>query len=160
MLTSRITKKDYPSVKQALFEKQNGVCALCNRPLDGDINKHHLDHDHALSGSNAGRIRGLLCTLCNGTEGIMKHKFNRSGLVGCDVDYIQWLKNLVTYLERDYSENRMHDKFIPDKVKWFTRLTKTDMINEMVSQGFIYSESDDRKTLAKNYRKQLMKVTK
>lgn len=160
MLTSRITKKDYPSVKQALFEKQNGVCALCKRPLDGELNEHHLDHDHALSGNNEGRIRGLLCNLCNGLEGIVKHKFNRSGLVSREVDYIQWLRNLTDYLDTDYSENKIHDKFIPDKVKWFTRLTKTDMIAEMISKGFGYSETEDRKTLAKNYRKQLMKVTK
>ena len=160
MLTSRITKKDYPSVKQALFEKQNGVCALCKRPLEGELDKHHLDHDHALSGNNAGRVRGLLCNLCNGTEGNVKHKFNRSGLVSRDVDYIQWLRNLADYLERDYSENKLHDKFIPDKVKWFVRLTKPDMIAEMISMGFEYSENDERKTLAKNYRKQLMKVTK
>lgn len=160
MFTPRITKKDYPSVKQALFDKQKGLCALCGLPLDPELEKNHLDHDHALNGPNAGRVRGLLCNLCNGTEGIVKHKFNRSGLVARNVDYIQWLKNLVTYLEQDYSENRMHDKFIPDKVKWFTRLTKPDMITEMVVNGFVYSDSDDRKTLAKNYRKQLMKVTK
>lgn len=37
MLTKRITKKDYPSIKQALFEQQNGLCALCGRPLEGDL---------------------------------------------------------------------------------------------------------------------------
>jgi len=160
MLTKRITKKDYPSIKQALFEQQNGLCALCGRPLEGGLEKHHLDHDHALSGSNAGRVRGLLCNLCNGTEGIVKHKFNRSGLVSRDVDYIEWLESLVAYLKRDYSQNRMHDKFIPDKVKWFTRLTKSDMIAEMISMGFEYSETEDRKALAKSYRRQLMKATK
>lgn len=160
MLTKRITKKDYPSIKQALFDKQGGCCALCKRPLEGDIEKHHLDHDHALDGENAGRVRGLLCNLCNGTEGIVKHKFNRSGLVSRDVDYIVWLENLLAYLKQDYSENRIHDKFIPDKVKWFSRLTKPDMIAEMVSMGFEYAEKDERKALTAKYRKQLMKATK
>lgn len=160
MLTKRITKKDYPELKQVLFNNQQGKCALCGLPLEGELDKHHLDHDHALSGPNAGRVRGLLCNLCNGTEGIVKHKFNRSGLVSRDVDYIQWLKNLVAYLEQDYSDNRIHDKFIPDKVRWFTRLTKPDMIAEMVSMGFTYDEKDERKALATKYRKQLMKATK
>lgn len=160
MLTTRITKKDYPALKKALFEEQNGVCAICKRALDGDINSHHLDHDHALTGNNAGRVRGLLCTLCNGTEGIMKHKFNRSGLVAKDVDYIEWLESLIAYLKMDKSQNKIHDKFIPDKVKWFSRLTKPAMIVEMGVMGFECNEAADRKALTASYRKQLMKATK
>lgn len=160
MLTKRITKKDYPELKQSLYDQQGGLCPICNRPLDPELDKNHLDHNHALTGTNAGRIRGLLCNLCNGTEGIMKHKFNRSGLVKNDVDYLVWLRNLVNYLEVDHQDKLMHDKFLPDKVKWFTRQTKTDMIAEMISMGFEYSDADDRKGLVVKYRKQLMKATK
>jgi len=160
MLTTRITKKSYPDLKRALFIEQDGLCAICKRPLEGDINKHHLDHDHALTGPNAGRVRGLLCTLCNGTEGIMKHKFNRSGLVAQNVDYITWLESLITYLKADKSDKPMHDRFIPDKVKWFSRLPKTAMIIEMDAMGFEYKETDERKALTAGYRKHLMKATK
>ncbi|QDH49244.1 endonuclease [Pantoea phage Phynn] len=160
MLTKRITKKEYPALKQALYDQQNGACAICKRPLEGDINKHHLDHDHALTGDNAGRVRGLLCNLCNGTEGIMKHKFNRSGLVAKDVEYIEWLENLLSYLKEDKSDNKIHDRFIPDKVKWFSRLTKPAMIVEMGVIGFDCDENAERKALISSYRKQLMKATK
>lgn len=156
----RIKKVDYPVVKQQLYEKQNGVCALCKRPLDGDLNQHHLDHDHELHGDSAGRVRGLLCSLCNATEGIVKHKFNRSGLVSGGVDYVAWLRSLANYVDTDYTDNPIHDKFIPDKTKWFSRLTKTEMIQEMKNEDFLYLESDERKILTKKYRKQLMDKTK
>lgn len=40
---------------QALVEKQQGRCAICNRPV-----KLMVDHDHL-----TGLVRGLLCTHCN-----------------------------------------------------------------------------------------------
>ncbi|QPI17822.1 recombination endonuclease VII [Pectobacterium phage POP12] len=156
----RIKKTDYPALKQKLYNEQNGLCKLCKRPLEGDVSKHHLDHDHELCGDGAGRVRGLLCVLCNSVDGIIKHKFNRSGLASKNVDYAQYLRDLADYVSNDYTDNPIHDKFIPDKTKWFNRQTKYDMIAEMQNQGFSYLESDDRKTLGKKYRKQLMDKTK
>jgi hypothetical protein len=47
-----------------LFNKQNGVCAICSRPeseiLRGKIRALNVDHDHS-----TGKIRGLLCSECN-----------------------------------------------------------------------------------------------
>ena len=54
-----ITLEDY----QALWDNQSGACAICGR---SDI-KMQLDHDH----SN-GRVRGLLCHLCNRAIGILE----------------------------------------------------------------------------------------
>lgn len=41
-----------------LLEKQNGVCALCDRPPKN--RRLDLDHDHKLM-----VVRGLLCVRCN-----------------------------------------------------------------------------------------------
>jgi len=51
-----------------LFEKQNGVCAICGEPANrrGSLD---VDHDH-----DTGEIRGLLCWNCN--TGIGKFKEN------------------------------------------------------------------------------------
>ena len=56
-----ITLVDY----DRMFEKQNGVCAICSNPETrkgngGNIKPLGVDHDHA-----SGKIRGLLCQICN-----------------------------------------------------------------------------------------------
>lgn len=45
--------------REELYAKQNGTCAICKRPeaICGTLN---VDHDHS-----TGRVRGLLCTMCN-----------------------------------------------------------------------------------------------
>jgi hypothetical protein len=49
-----------PEDKQALFEKQDGKCAVCSDLLKPGRTGTHLDHDHT-----TGKVRGLLCGLCN-----------------------------------------------------------------------------------------------
>jgi hypothetical protein len=60
-----ITSVDY----DALLERQSGRCAVCGEkggaPLTGDDARArsrvlHVDHEHG-----TGRVRGLLCRLCN-----------------------------------------------------------------------------------------------
>jgi len=43
-----------------MFEKQNGVCAICKKPGDGKWKKLCVDHCHT-----TGKVRGLLCKRCN-----------------------------------------------------------------------------------------------
>lgn len=152
--------KLYKEEKQRLFDLQGGVCPLCKRPLDTDVQANHLDHDHSLSGSQAGKVRALLCNLCNVTEGMMKHKFNRSGLKGQNIDYLVWLKELVTYLEKDYSEANIHPEYVTDKSKEFGRLSKEEMVQEMLKAGFVYNESDTKTKLQASFKKQLRKSLK
>jgi len=48
-----------PEQYQAIYEAQNGKCAICQRAT-GKIKKLAVDHDH-----KTGKIRGLLCSVCN-----------------------------------------------------------------------------------------------
>lgn len=43
-----------------LFQKQNGLCAFCARPLDAESNRTHRDHSHV-----TGQTRGLVHSACN-----------------------------------------------------------------------------------------------
>ncbi|QPI13768.1 packaging and recombination endonuclease VII [Serratia phage 4S] len=149
--------KLYKEEKQKLFDLQKGICPICGRELTGDVQQHHLDHDHALDGPQAGKVRGLLCNLCNGTEGIMKHKFNRSGLAGRGVDYIEWMQALLDYLKKDYSDNNIHPQLVKDKTKQFTRLSKDDMIAEMTKLGYEVKSWETKEQIAKSFQKQFKK---
>lgn len=146
--------------KEKFAKEQNYCCKLCGLPFEGDVSKQHLDHDHALEGKNAGKVRSLLCPLCNAAEGQMKHKFNRSGLKGRDIDYVVWLEALVGYLKQDYSENNLHPNYPTDMAKQFSRLSKPDMIESMQSYGFSYNTSDSKEQLLKSFKKQFKKAIK
>ena len=55
-----------PDGYNLLMEVQGGVCAICEKPeLDGK--RLHVDHAH-----RTGRVRGLLCGLCNRGIGSLK----------------------------------------------------------------------------------------
>jgi hypothetical protein len=43
-----------------MYEGQNGVCAVCEKPGDGRWKKLCVDHDH-----KTGKVRQLLCRRCN-----------------------------------------------------------------------------------------------
>ena len=119
--------KKFKEEKSRLYIEQNCVCPICLRELDSDVQKNHLDHDHALEGANAGKVRGLLCNLCNALEGQIDHKFTSSGLKSRNVDKINWLKSLIDYYEQDNTANPVHPAFINDKTKQFSRCNITEM---------------------------------
>jgi len=52
----------------AMFEKQNGLCAICSSPPP-DHHKKRLNIDHC---HTSGRVRGLLCDACNRGIGLLK----------------------------------------------------------------------------------------
>src|SRR5947207_5846614 len=49
---------------ETLWRNQEGRCALCHRPLRRGRRQTCVDHDH-----DTGRVRGLLCILCNQSLG-------------------------------------------------------------------------------------------
>lgn len=60
--TYGITLEQY----ELLFNRQNGLCAICNKPELGTRNDYlAVDHDHTTN-----EIRGLLCNFCNRAIGL------------------------------------------------------------------------------------------
>jgi hypothetical protein len=72
-LVYKITEQEY----NALYNKQDGACAICKT-------KHPrlaVDHCHS-----TGTVRGLLCTKCNTGIGMFSDKYD---LVKAAADYLQ-----------------------------------------------------------------------
>jgi hypothetical protein len=78
-----------------LLIAQGGLCALCKRPQlkacgrtgAKDVERMHVDHDH-----KSGKIRGLLCALCNRGLGCFSE----------DPDLLEWA---AAYLRSHCSES-------------------------------------------------------
>jgi hypothetical protein len=73
-----------PELYERIFEKQNGLCAICRVALDRTAygkRSVHLDHDHA-----TGVNRQLLCALCNAGLGAFR---DDPVLMRAAADYIE-----------------------------------------------------------------------
>lgn len=155
-----IGKKEMVAEKERLYWKQNCKCPLCGLDLNSNIQSNHIDHDHNLDGHNAGKVRGLLCILCNPTEGEIMHKLKSSGLIAKDVDPIKWLKSLIQYYESDLSENNIHPNYIVDKIKKFKLFNKPEMIEQLEEIGTSIPEKATKADLIELYRKDFRKYMK
>ncbi len=53
--------------KQQLYNRQNGLCAVCGEPLDKDLSKNHVDHiiPWTLVGDELPDNYQYLCCYCN-----------------------------------------------------------------------------------------------
>lgn len=75
-----INENDY----ERMFEIQRGRCKVCHstsRSRYGKVERLHIDHDH-----KTGKVRGLLCHMCNGALGLLR-------------DDATILKRIIQYLE-------------------------------------------------------------
>ncbi|HAW2200216.1 TPA: endonuclease VII [Escherichia coli] len=144
-------RKDIPAYKQELFKKQKGICPISKIQIT-DVNKAHLDHNHILSGSQAGRCRGLLIAQANVLEGRLKHQFKMSGLAS-HIDYLSFLKNLIVYLEKDNGHNPVHPQLQVDLLKQFKKQTLKQMRETFLIENI--KPEGDKKSLTDLYKKHL-----
>lgn len=74
-----LTQEDY----NTMVKNQNNRCAICDKPGGFGLEKLVIDHCHT-----TGKVRGLLCRLCNNSLGGFRDK-------------IEILKSAVRYLEKN-----------------------------------------------------------
>ena len=96
----KLTAAETKTMRDKIAMAQGNLCPLCGgdfkeaklvkRKLKPKLIKV-LDHDHA-----TGVIRGVLCNNCNGMEGQISNRANRAKR---NITALQWLRNLVGYLE-------------------------------------------------------------
>ena len=115
-----LQSKNLKEHREDKLVEQDNICPLCGEHIE--IDKAALDHDH-----DSGLIRQVLHLGCNTYEGIVLHKFKRSG-VHKRTDIVTYLKNLLKYWEQDYSMNFIHPSEKPKEDKMgkreFNKLNK------------------------------------
>ncbi|MCP4541730.1 MAG: hypothetical protein GY832_31750 [Chloroflexi bacterium] len=92
-LSRRAKIKYYYGLKSEEYEvmlsQQHGVCGICGKPPTKQRVSLDVDHDH-----ETGKIRGLLCNVCNRHLGRVEAGWNYKG---------EWGLQMVDYLRRNRS---------------------------------------------------------
>lgn len=86
----RLKAKDLPAFKGLLYQKQNGLCAICHHPFKLDFNSV-LDHDHV-----TGLCRGLVHRNCNSLLGKLETYSKRY-----PTDLTAFLHGVQAYLQQN-----------------------------------------------------------
>lgn len=132
----QLEPKDVRETRERLLEEQEGFCTLCETYIQlGDA---HLDHSH-----QTGRIRGVLCSSCNKTEGILRSKFIRSG-IHKKIKFETYLKNLAEYLTKEH-----HKIYHPSNRPGSKKLMKSSynkLIRE-INKANVYYKSKGKKVI-------------
>lgn len=84
----RIKTSEVSIIKHRLYDKQKGICPLCETKMPSLVNAC-LDHDH-----DTGLIRSVLCRNCNGIEGKIKNLVRRARR---GMEYEQYLGRIILY---------------------------------------------------------------
>lgn len=94
----KLQRSQMTAYRHKLLREQNGLCAICGKPLDMLRTKGEgvLDHDH-----DTGYIRGLLHRSCNAAEGKVSNAAGQWGAKSTSYPAIKvWLRQLLDYWEQ------------------------------------------------------------
>lgn len=98
--------KELKQFREDLAHAQEHICPICVKKREP--HEFVVDHQHKTKGEKnghkgAGMVRGVICFMCNATEGRMLAKFKRSGL-NKDVDFGDYLRALADYLDQPVTQ--------------------------------------------------------
>jgi len=140
----RLKNKDIKEYRLRRLKEQQGICPLCGTYIAED--EAVLDHNHA-----TGKIRQVLHRSCNQSEGRIKSWIDRSR----GSDQILFLKNLVIYLETEYTDNPEHPIHLVEMHKKFKRMSKIKQIEQLTEYNVILKGTETKSDLLKLYKKYL-----
>jgi len=118
----QLEQKDLKEFRETLANEQELVCPICKHKRD--LSDFVVDHQHKTKGekngeNGAGMVRGVICFMCNSTEGRMLSYFKRSGL-NKDTSFIDYLRGLADYLDKP-TTNYIHPSEKPKERRLMKR---------------------------------------
>jgi len=99
----QLESKDLKPYREKVALEQDLICPICKNKRD--LKDFVVDHQHKTKNeqngiNGAGMVRGVICFMCNSTEGRMLSYFKRSGL-NKDTSFSEYLRELASYLEQE-----------------------------------------------------------
>ena len=115
------TPADIKRVRDEMVKSQNGIDPILNEPFK---EPPALDHDHTSQ-----HVRAALNRNTNAFEGLVTNAHKRCLQWLTDKPLPDILRNLASYLERDYSTNPRHPAWIKRVTTDFNKLKAQQQIN-------------------------------
>ena len=102
-------------LRSFLLDKQNGRCPICTNVILDSV----LDHSHRRRIGGSGRVRGVLCRMCNVFLAKAENNCTRYGIGQRNLPGV--LRNIADYLEKPHT-HYIHPSEKP-KAKKLTKLS-------------------------------------
>ncbi len=106
----QLTASNVKFVRDALIQKQNGICPICKN----DMVMPTLDHSHTSRHNGDGKVRGAICNSCNRFIGVVENNCARN-----NIDFSDLPKILITLAYYISSKNypMLHPSEAPKRLK-------------------------------------------
>lgn len=124
---SLYTASDIKRVKDELVKQQKGIDPILKEPFKEVV---ATDHDHTSQ-----HIRSALNRNTNAFEGLVTNAYKRCLQWLTDKPLPEILRNLADYLEKDYSHNPYHPKWMKRVAIDFNKLKEGDKDKVLVELG-------------------------
>lgn len=114
------------------------MCPICKREMKGPC----VDHQHSKRVKGSGKVRGVICTLCNFYLGKVENSAVRIGISSNDL--VNYLENVLVYLKQPHT-NMIHPSERPKEPKLnknlFKKLQKLYTIKYPKRKPLVYPAS-------------------
>lgn len=97
-MADALLTREIREYRERLLRKQRYICPLCRERIE--LHEATLDHCHV-----TGNVRAVLHRSCNAAEGKILHW---AGVRSRGDDPLLFIKNLLAYWKRDFTESPMH----------------------------------------------------
>ena len=98
MKPKQLKYSDLSPIREELYNKQNGICPVCNRKVE--IDKVVVDHHHKKRIKGSGLLRGVICRTCNVFLGKIENNCVRYGISYNLLPSV--LSNIVSYITKQH----------------------------------------------------------
>lgn len=144
------TDKEKSLLRNSLLQEQGFIDPVLQEP----VVKPCLDHDHV-----EGYVRGVLGYKVNLFEGSVTKLWGRHLEADAKISMSQALRNLADYLEKDYTTNPLHGKYVDDQKAALRRMTVETIHRRALEDLGLVLVDGDKADLIRQYLEEFVKKT-